>query len=726
MNDNDYLVDFKKFRNISDDVDFFAYINQYKNNKNNNKFNDDLINELITVRNNIKNIKYYSSYINIENNIKNFFTYLNLINKLIKNFPILLKKENQKIKLKWYDSFLNINESSNINLEIMSIKFNLAVLFFNLGDSLENNINDVEKYDENEIFDLHTIKRYYRISAYFLEQIIIMSIENNFNTLDFNKNYLNILKNYSLAKAQNIIYIIVKKLKCNQRTQTEIYYGVYYYYTIIENDINKVFKDKCELDFSIFHFLKIISSSQFKIEILLCEAEKNSNKIHSYIELIKKGFNDLDSLLKNDEFKKLKKEIDKRDEIENNRLFFCKFLDKNCDFLDKKNDEQNENLKKNNHYFQNGFKVESLNIENMTQFIISKNYEIKKLKNEIKNELNEYLLEKEKEYQIEEYEKFIDSKFLPNLVEPYVTINDRKNNIQNNNNEIGQELLEIILKTNEKYNYFKIDILIGKLKKLKDENKNFIEELLKKIKEKNIEFQNSNNNNNNNYDYNDLKKYLENLNYYSSKFEKYENFIEQTIQLYEKNKDIYILFKDSNSLIEKYKNKYSNSNLLNELKMNKSNEFNDLYENSVNFRNNLNNIKNIFKIIKQDNNDKYYFNISSLNNESDKESFIQKKKSKCIDESLKLAEKLFEELNINKNFIQENFINFYNENYNKYKSYNDDIIYLTKIERIFNNNINLVKKGIEKLDSLKNKLELFKNELDGKFETFYFLNKNQN
>ena len=50
MNDNNYLVDFKKFRNFSDDVDFYEYINQFKNNKNSNRFNEDLIKEIIGIR----------------------------------------------------------------------------------------------------------------------------------------------------------------------------------------------------------------------------------------------------------------------------------------------------------------------------------------------------------------------------------------------------------------------------------------------------------------------------------------------------------------------------------------------------------------------------------------------------------------------------------------------------------------------------------------------------
>ena len=324
----------------------------------------------------------------------------------------------------------------------------------------------------------------------------------------------------------------------------------------------------------------------------------------------------------------------------------------------------------------------------MTKFMISKNYEIVKLKNEIKKELNEYLIEKFKKYQIEENEKFIDNKFLPNLVKPYVIINNQ-NNFQNNNNETPQELLEIIKKIKEKYNYFKIDSLYGKLRKLKEENKNIIEELFKKINEKNEELNQIQNkyNNDNKYDWNDLDKYLEKFNY--------------------------------------YKKKYSDPNLSRELKINKSNEFIDLYENSKSFRENLNIIKNNFKIIKQNNNDKFYKDVSSIKNESEKQNYIQKRKKQFIDESLKEIDALFEKLNDKKKVIENDFKKFMDKNYNKYKNYNDDIVYITKFERTFDKNINLFKKGIEKLESLKNKLELFKNELDEKFQTFNFIINNQ-
>ena len=359
----------------------------------------------------------------------------------------------------------------------------------------------------------------------------------------------------------------------------------------------------------------------------------------------------------------------------------------------------------------------------MTKFMISKNYEIVKLKNEIKKELNEYLIEKFKKYQIEENEKFIDNKFLPNLVKPYVIINNQ-NNFQNNNNETPQELLEIIKKIKEKYNYFKIDSLYGKLRKLKEENKNIIEELFKKINEKNEELNQIQNkyNNDNKYDWNDLDKYLEKFNYYSSKFK--EDFNEkEAIKLYEKNKDIYILIKDT--FIEQFKKKYSDPNLSRELKINKSNEFIDLYENSKSFRENLNIIKNNFKIIKQNNNDKFYKDVSSIKNESEKQNYIQKRKKQFIDESLKEIDALFEKLNDKKKVIENDFKKFMDKNYNKYKNYNDDIVYITKFERTFEKNINLFKKGIEKLESLKNKLELFKNELDEKFQTFNFIINNQ-
>jgi len=75
--------------------------------------------------------------------------------------------------------------------------------------------------------------------------------------------------------------------------------------------------------------------------------------------------------------------------------------------------------------------------------------------------------------------------------------------------------------------------------------------------------------------------------------------------------------------------------------------------------------------------------------------------------------------------IENDFKKFMDKNYNKYKNYNDDIVYITKFERTFEKNINLFKKGIEKLESLKNKLELFKNELDEKFQTFNFIINNQ-
>ena len=728
MNDNNYLVDFKKFRNFSDDVDFYEYINQFKNNKNSNRFNEDLIKEIIGIRENLKNIKYCSSDINIENKIKILFIYLNLLNKLIKNFPNSLKNENQKIKLKWFDSYLNLNESSNINLEIMSIKFNLAVFFFDLADSLENFIYNYENYDENEIFDLHTIKRYYRISAYILEQIQKMKNENKFNfyTMDFDENYLDILKIYSLAKAQNIIYIIVTKLNCNKKIKTEISYGVYYYYKILEKNINKNFLEKCELNFSILLFSKQLSSSKFNYDYLSFESENNlkKNKISSNIELIKKGYNDLDSLIKNNEFQKLKKEIDKKDEIENLKYMFMQFLDSQYEFLNNNPIKSDEENKKNYgaHFFDKGFKVESLNIDNMTKFIISKNYEIVKLKNEIKKELNEYLIEKFKKYQIEENEKFIDNKFLPNLVKPYVII-DNQNNNQNNNNEILQELLDFIYKIKEKYNYFKIDSLSGKLRKLKEDNKKLIEELTKKINDKNEELNQAQNidkiNNKYGNEWNDLEKYSEKLNYYSSKFEK--DFIEkEAIQLYEKNKDIYFLIKDS--FIEKYKKKYSDPNLSRELKINKSNEFIDLYENSKSFREYLNIIKNNFKIIKQSNNDEFYKDVSSIKNELEKQNYIKKRKEHYIDESLKEIDTLFEKLNDNKIVIENNFKKFRDKNHN---TFIDDLIFLTKFERTFEKNINLFKKGIEKLESLKNKLELFKNELDEKFQTFNFIINNQ-
>lgn len=727
MNENNYLVDFKKFRNFSEDVNFLDYINQFKNNKNDNKFNDDLINEIIGIRENLKNIKYCSSDINIENKIKILFIYLNLLNKLIKNFPNSLKNENQKIKLKWFDSYLNLNESSNINLEIMSIKFNLAVFFFDLADSLENFIYNYENYDENEIFDLHTIKRYYRISAYILEQIQNMKKENKFNfyTMDFDENYLDILKNYSLAKAQNIIYIIVTKLNCNKKIKTEISYGVYYYYKILEKNINKNFLEKCELNFSILLFSKQLSSSKFNYDYLSFESENNlkKNKISSNIELIKKGYNDLDSLIKNNEFQKLKKEIDKKDEIENLKYMFMQFLDSQYEFLNNNPIKSDEENKKNYgaHFFDKGFKVESLNIDNMTKFIISKNYEIVKLKNEIKKELNEYLIEKFKKYQIEENEKFIDNKFLPNLVKPYVIINNQ-NNFQNNNNETPQELLEIIKKIKEKYNYFKIDSLSGKLRKLKEDNKKLIEELTKKINDKNEELNQAQNTDkiNNKYgnEWNDLEKYSEKLNYYSSKFK--NDFIEkEAIQLYEKNKDIYFLIKDS--FIEKYKKKYSDPNLSRELKINKSNEFIDLYENSKSFREYLNIIKNNFKIIKQSNNDEFYKDVSSIKNELEKQNYIKKRKEHYIDESLKEIDTLFEKLNDNKIVIENNFKKFRDKNHN---TFIDDLVFLTKFERTFDKNINLFKKAIEKLESLKNKLELFKNELDAKFQTFYYMINN--
>ena len=727
MNENNYLVDFKKFRNFSEDVNFLDYINQFKNNKNDNKFNDDLINEIIGIRENLKNIKYCSSDINIENKIKILFIYLNLLNKLIKNFPNSLKNENQKIKLKWFDSYLNLNESSNINLEIMSIKFNLAVFFFDLADSLENFIYNYENYDENEIFDLHTIKRYYRISAYILEQIQNMKNENKFNfyTMDFDENYLDILKNYSLAKAQNIIYIIVTKLNCNKKIKTEISYGVYYYYKILEKNINKNFLEKCELNFSILLFSKQLSSSKFNYDYLSFESENNlkKNKISSNIELIKKGYNDLDSLIKNNEFQKLKKEIDKKDEIENLKYMFMQFLDSQYEFLNNNPIKSDEENKKNYgaHFFDKGFKVESLNIDNMTKFIISKNYEIVKLKNEIKKELNEYLIEKFKKYQIEENEKFIDNKFLPNLVKPYV-IMDNQNNNQNNNNEILQELLDFIYKIKEKYNYFKIDSLSGKLRKLKEDNKKLIEELTKKINDKNEELNQAQNTDkiNNKYgnEWNDLEKYSEKLNYYSSKFK--NDFIEkEAIQLYEKNKDIYFLIKDS--FIEKYKKKYSDPNLSRELKINKSNEFIDLYENSKSFREYLNIIKNNFKIIKQSNNDEFYKDVSSIKNELEKQNYIKKRKEHYIDESLKEIDTLFEKLNDNKIVIENNFKKFRDKNHN---TFIDDLVFLTKFERTFDKNINLFKKAIEKLESLKNKLELFKNELDAKFQTFYYMINN--
>ena len=727
MNENNYLVDFKKFRNFSEDVNFLDYINQFKNNKNDNKFNDDLINEIIGIRENLKNIKYCSSDINIENKIKILFIYLNLLNKLIKNFPNSLKNENQKIKLKWFDSYLNLNESSNINLEIMSIKFNLAVFFFDLADSLENFIYNYENYDENEIFDLHTIKRYYRISAYILEQIQKMKNENKFNfyTMDFDENYLDILKNYSLAKAQNIIYIIVTKLNCNKKIKTEISYGVYYYYKILEKNINKNFLEKCELNFSILLFSKQLSSSKFNYDYLSFESENNlkKNKISSNIELIKKGYNDLDSLIKNNEFQKLKKEIDKKDEIENLKYMFMQFLDSQYEFLNNNPIKSDEENKKNYgaHFFDKGFKVESLNIDNMTKFIISKNYEIVKLKNEIKKELNEYLIEKFKKYQIEENEKFIDNKFLPNLVKPYV-IMDNQNNNQNNNNEILQELLDFIYKIKEKYNYFKIDSLSGKLRKLKEDNKKLIEELTKKINDKNEELNQAQNidkiNNKYGNEWNDLEKYSEKLNYYSSKFK--NDFIEkEAIQLYEKNKDIYFLIKDS--FIEKYKKKYSDPNLSRELKINKSNEFIDLYENSKSFREYLNIIKNNFKIIKQSNNDEFYKDVSSIKNELEKQNYIKKRKEHYIDESLKEIDTLFEKLNDNKIVIENNFKKFRDKNHN---TFIDDLVFLTKFERTFDKNINLFKKAIEKLESLKNKLELFKNELDAKFQTFYYMINN--
>ena len=723
MNENNCLVDFKKFRNFSEDVNFLDYINQFKNNKNDNKFNDDLINEIIGIRENLKNIKYCSSDINIENKIKILFIYLNLLNKLIKNFPNSLKNENQKIKLKWFDSYLNLNESSNINLEIMSIKFNLAVFFFDLADSLENFIYNYENYDENEIFDLHTIKRYYRISAYILEQIQNMKNENKFNfyTMDFDENYLDILKNYSLAKAQNIIYIIVTKLNCNKKIKTEISYGVYYYYKILEKNINKNFLEKCELNFSILLFSKQLSSSKFNYDYLSYESENNlkKNKISSNIELIKKGYNDLDSLIKNNEFQKLKKEIDKKDEIENLKYMFMQFLDSQYEFLNNNPIKSDEENKKNYgaHFFDKGFKVESLNIDNMTKFIISKNYEIVKLKNEIKKELNEYLIEKFKKYQIEENEKFIDSKFLPNLVKPYIIIDN-----QNNNNEILQELLDFIYKIKEKYNYFKIDSLSGKLRKLKEDNKKLIEELTKKINDKNEELNQVQNmdkiNNKYGNEWNDLEKYSEKLNYYSSKFK--NDFIEkEAIQLYEKNKDIYFLIKDS--FIEKYKKKYSDPNLSRELKINKSNEFIDLYENSKSFREYLNIIKNNFKIIKQSNNDEFYKDVSSIKNELEKQNYIKKRKEHYIDESLKEIDTLFEKLNDNKIVIENNFKKFRDKNHN---TFIDDLVFLTKFERTFDKNINLFKKAIEKLESLKNKLELFKNELDAKFQTFYYMINN--
>ena len=402
-----------------------------------------------------------------------------------------------------------------------------------------------------------------------------------------------------------------------------------------------------------------------------------------------------------------------------------KFLNSNSELLNNNPNKSDENNIKNYdaHFFEKGFKIEPLNIENMTKFMISKNYEIVKLKNEIKKELNEYLIEKFKKYQIEENEKFIDNKFLPNLVKPYVIINNQ-NNFQNNNNETPQELLEIIKKIKEKYNYFKIDSLYGKLRKLKEENKNIIEELFKKINEKNEELNQIQNkyNNDNKYDWNDLDKYLEKFNYYSSKFK--EDFNEkEAIKLYEKNKDIYILIKDT--FIEQFKKKYSDPNLSRELKINKSNEFIDLYENSKSFRENLNIIKNNFKIIKQNNNDKFYKDVSSIKNESEKQNYIQKRKKQFIDESLKEIDALFEKLNDKKKVIENDFKKFMDKNYNKYKNYNDDIVYITKFERTFEKNINLFKKEIDKLESLKNKLELFKNELDEKFQTFNFIINNQ-
>jgi hypothetical protein len=601
------------------------------------------------------------------------------------------------------------------------------VFFFDLADSLENFIYNYENYDEKEIFDLHTIKRYYRISAYILEQIQKMKNENKFNfyTMDFDENYLDILKNYSLAKAQNIIYIIVTKLNCNKKIKTEISYGVYYYYKILEKNINKNFLEKCELNFSILLFSKQLSSSKFNYDYLSFESENNlkKNKISSNIELIKKGYNDLDSLIKNNEFQKLKKEIDKKDEIENLKYMFMQFLDSQYEFLNNNPIKSDEENKKNYgaHFFDKGFKVESLNIDNMTKFIISKNYEIVKLKNEIKKELNEYLIEKFKKYQIEENEKFIDNKFLPNLVKPYVII-DNQNNNQNNNNEILQELLDFIYKIKEKYNYFKIDSLSGKLRKLKEDNKKLIEELTKKINDKNEELNQAQNidkiNNKYGNEWNDLEKYSEKLNYYSSKFK--NDFIEkEAIQLYEKNKDIYFLIKDS--FIEKYKKKYSDPNLSRELKINKSNEFIDLYENSKSFREYLNIIKNNFKIIKQSNNDEFYKDVSSIKNELEKQNYIKKRKEHYIDESLKEIDTLFEKLNDNKIVIENNFKKFRDKNHN---TFIDDLVFLTKFERTFDKNINLFKKAIEKLESLKNKLELFKNELDAKFQTFYYMINN--
>jgi hypothetical protein len=137
----------------------------------------------------------------------------------------------------------------------------------------------------------------------------------NFNNIDFNNNYLEILKNYSLARAQNIIYIIITKLNCNKKIKTEISYGVYYYYNILENNIKRYFLENCDLNFSILSFSKQISSSKFNYDYLSYESENNlkKNKKSSNIKLIEKGYKDLDSLIKNNEFQKLKNEIDKKD-----------------------------------------------------------------------------------------------------------------------------------------------------------------------------------------------------------------------------------------------------------------------------------------------------------------------------------------------------------------------------------------------------------------------------
>ena len=71
--------------------------------------------------------------------------------------------------------------------------------------------------------------------------------------------------------------------------------------------------------------------------------------------------------------------------------------------------------------------------------------------------------------------------------------------------------------------------------------------------------------------------------------------------------------------------------------------------------------------------------------------------------------------------IENNFKKFRDKNHN---TFIDDLVFLTKFERTFDKNINLFKKAIEKLESLKNKLELFKNELDAKFQTFYYMINN--